>query len=952
MRSLALPRSFRRITILLIGFAVLVGMPAAPAAANDPVVPADRPRLDRPSTSEPIAGAEVAAPGDFSVPNFQEEIVLGGLTQPIVLDFAADGRVFVGEKSGLIKVFDSLSDPTASVYADIRTNVHDFWDRGLLGMALDPSFTTNGRLYVAYAYNAAIGATAPRWSDGNCPSPPGATTDGCVISGRVSVIVGGTESVLVNDWCQQFPSHSMSDIVFDLDGALIVNGGDGASFNASDYGQFGGTLSGTPTLRNPCGDPPGGVGGEMTLPSAEGGALRSQDIRSTSDPVGLSGSVIRIDRMTGAAMADNPTTTGSENAQRIIGYGLRNPFRLAVHPVSGELWIGDVGWSTTEEINRHSDPDGVVRNFGWPCREGASLEPGLYGDAALCESMSSWTAPHFAYDHDSEVVAGDGCSTGGSISGMAFYAGGGYPDQYDNALFFADYSRQCLWVMESGADGVPDAGAVSHFADLANPVHLTVGPGGDLYYVDLAPGQSGEGTIRRIRHLGTNNAPTAAVDADPVSGGLPLTVDFDASGSSDPDDDPLTYAWDFGNDDGQFNDAFGVAPSHTYSSPGSFLARVRVSDGHGGTDVDEVTIDADNAMPTATIDSPSSSFTWSVGQEIGFSGSGTDPDEGTLPASALSWDLILAHCPDDCHEHPVSTLPGTASGNFPGPDHEYPSHLILRLTVEDEHGSTDSAEIVLQPKTVTLEVRSNPSDISLTAGWVTDGTPFTLTVISGSSIQLSAPSGIVVDGFPYAWDSWSDGGDETHTIVATAPGTYMARYSGGFADVPVGAPFRADIAWLVRNEITSGCDEGLYCPTAPVTRGQMASFLVRTLGLVTGGSPDQFTDIASSTHRTAINRLAAAGITSGCSETKFCPNQVVTRAQMASFLVRALGLSGSAPDAFGDDDGLTHENNINLIAEAGVTSGCAPNRFCPSNPVTRGQMAAFLHRAFADRFPE
>jgi glucose/arabinose dehydrogenase len=97
--------------------------------------------------------------------------VLQGLVQPTAAEFSADGRVFVAEKSGLIKVFDDLTDPVPTVFADLRTNVHNYWDRGLLGMALDPSFPTKPYVYVVYAHDAAIGETAPRWGT------PGATSD-------------------------------------------------------------------------------------------------------------------------------------------------------------------------------------------------------------------------------------------------------------------------------------------------------------------------------------------------------------------------------------------------------------------------------------------------------------------------------------------------------------------------------------------------------------------------------------------------------------------------------------------------------------------------------------------------------------------------------------------------------------------------------------------------------
>jgi glucose/arabinose dehydrogenase len=118
---------------------------------------------------------------------FQETVVFSGLTNPTVVRFSPDGRVFVAEKSGLIKVFDNFADPSPTVFADLSTNVHNFWDRGLLGFALDPDFPANPYVYVLYAHDAAIGGVAPRWGTPGvlsdpCPTPPGATADGCVVS--------------------------------------------------------------------------------------------------------------------------------------------------------------------------------------------------------------------------------------------------------------------------------------------------------------------------------------------------------------------------------------------------------------------------------------------------------------------------------------------------------------------------------------------------------------------------------------------------------------------------------------------------------------------------------------------------------------------------------------------------------------------------------------------------
>src|SRR5918993_1526071 len=226
-------------------------------------------------------------------PGFQESVAFSGLTAPTNVEFSKDGRLFVAEKSGLIKVFDNLSDTTPTTFADLRTQVHNFGDRGLLGLAGDPNFPTNPYVYALYTHDAPIGGTAPRWgSPGStsdpCPTPPGPTADGCVVSGRLSRLqvdpntntMTGSERVLIEGWCQQYPGHSVGSLVFGSDGALYVSGGDGASFNFADHGQDGDPL-------NPCGDPPGGPGTLLAPPTAEGGALRSQDLRTSGDPVGL-----------------------------------------------------------------------------------------------------------------------------------------------------------------------------------------------------------------------------------------------------------------------------------------------------------------------------------------------------------------------------------------------------------------------------------------------------------------------------------------------------------------------------------------------------------------------------------------------------------------------------------------------------------------------------------------
>jgi hypothetical protein len=157
------------------------------------------------------------------------------------------------------------------------------------------------------------------------------------------------------------------------------------------------------------------------------------------------------------------------------------------------------------------------------------------------------------------------------------------------------------------------------------------------------------------------------------------------------------------------------------------------------------------------------------------------------------------------------------------------------------------------------------------------------------------------------------------------------------------SPFFEEIVWVAQQGITKGCGGTRFCPTGVVTRGQMATFLARALDLPRS-STDYFTDDESSTHEDNINRIAQAGITIGCTSTRFCPDGTVRRGQMATFLARALSLPRSSTDWFTDDESSKHEDNINRIAQAGITSGCGGTRFCPRGAVTRQQMAAFLYR--------
>ncbi len=265
-----------------------------------------------------------------------------------------------------------------------------------------------------------------------------------------------------------------------------------------------------------------------------------------------------------------------------------------------------------------------------------------------------------------------------------------------------------------------------------------------------------------------------------------------------------------------------------------------------------------------------------------------------------------------------------------------------------------------QGSTPTLRIQfgDGPRGALYKTGSGTSGLIFEYTVQPGDSDTdgISLPANSIHPG--RATIGLASGLDAmlTHEAVGPDPlhlvGDVKTLNAGGFAFADIrGSAHRTSIELIARLGITRGCNppaNTLYCPDGRVTRGQMATFLARALELP-AADRDFFTDDDGTTHEDDINRLAQAGITQGCSAENqhYCPDTGVTRAQMAAFLARALELPAADRDFFTDDDGTTHEDDINRLAQAGITQGCSAENqhYCPDTGVTRAQMAAFLARA-------
>lgn len=718
---------------------------------------------------------------------FDDDVAIGGISEPTALAFAPDGTAFIGLKTGVIKSYDyvdgAFEDPDPTDFADLNQQVNNYWDRGLVGIEVDPDFPERPYLYVSYAFNRDPRDNppiVPKWGDPNeaydeCPKAAGDDgADGCVVMARVSrleavrnwndtgwVMKPGGEKSLVAGACLQFPSHASGDVEIGPDGYLYASIGDGASFDWQDYGQTG----------NPCADP-----------VDEGGSLRSQDLRTDGDPVGLGGALMRIDPDTG--LASNGTDS---NKARIAAYGLRNPWRFTFRPGSTELWQGDVGGDRWEEINRFDPTSGPKENLGWPCYEGGDKSRSWDSlDLPICENLYAEGSgavkdPYFRYPtRGGNIDPGEKCEVGtSSVSGIAFLeqkaARTDWPNRYRGALAFSDFARGCIWVMAKKNNGNPDASDVSVFAERAhNPVALAAGPGGDLYYVDFGMVDGiptpGAGAVRRIGY--DAHAPVARLTSSTPYGATPLKMTFDASGSSDPDGDKLSYAWDL-DGDGQHDDATGSTAQRTYTAATNVEVSVQVSDGSLARER-ALTIYPGNTPPTVDRMWPLVGRDWVVGEEIGAFAEASD--DKPIPDANYLFSLTVEHCPSVCHSHPITSFRGQ-SGSFIAPDHEYPSRLLFTVNVTDSRGMTATKAVRLDPKSVDLTFRADPKKLSLTVAGHQRRWKHEQTFIQGSRFNVAAAEEQRYQGKLWRFADWADGGDRIREVVAPAtPRSYVAEY--------------------------------------------------------------------------------------------------------------------------------------------------------------------------------
>lgn len=632
---------------------------------------------------------------------FAETRVATGLSSPTAMAFAPDGRLFVTQQSGALRVIKNgalLTQPFLTV------SVNSSGERGLLGIAFDPDFTSNGYVYVYYTTSASPVHNRVSRFTASAANP--------------DVAASGSEVQLLNlPSLSSATNHNGGAIHFGTDGKLYIAVGENAN---------------------------------------------GANSQSLSTPLGK---VLRINA-DGSIPSDNPFLSQTSGINRAIwAMGLRNPYTFGIDRTNGRIHINDVGESTWEEVNL-----GVAgSNYGWPNVEGNNPP-----------NVSGIRYPIYTYSHDGSTCA---------IAGGAFYrpTSSTFPAGHAGGYFFGDYCAGFIRMLSA-----PNYSSASNFASgISSLVDIAVASDGALYY--LARGGGGE--VFRVQFTG-NTAPSISTQPSntTVSAGQTARFSVTASGTA-----PLQYQWQRNGVNIPNANSASYSFTTTANDNGAMF-RVVVSNNVGSATSNAATLTVlSNIAPTARITAPVSGTNYRGGQTFTYSGTGTDAEDGTLPASAFTWRVDFHH---DDHVHPfVPSTSGVTSGTFTIPDRgETSANVFYRvyLTVRDSSGLTNTTTVDLRPRTSVVRIESNVPNAQLTLDGTPITAPFEFTGVEGIIRTLGVVTPQTSGGTSYDFVSWSDGGQATHEI--TTPNndtTYTALFQPGASSTLFSDDFESAKGWTL-----------------------------------------------------------------------------------------------------------------------------------------------------------
>lgn len=488
----------------------------------------------------------------------------------------------------------------------------------------------------------------------------------------------------------------------------------------------------------------------------------AQGSTTAQDTHDLRGKVLHMNQ-DGSPAGDNPFLDGVSGDPLVWAWGFRNPYRCNLQPETENLFLGDVGQGSWEEV----DIAVAGGNYGWAVIEGPE-PPGLPG----------YVYPIHAYPH---VSAGSTAVIGGDHVDHGEFA-----PAYEHDYFFGDFGTDILYRMVLDASNLP-LSVTPWATETSGAVYIAFGPDGALYYAAIKVGQ-----VRKIEFVGgVNTQPVAVATATPDNGPAPLSVTLDGTGSDDADGDDLDFDWDLG--DGGSSTADSLV--HEYAV-GVYDATLTVDDGNGGVQTSlPLHIVSGNDRPQAFVLTPSPGTNYDAGQSISYSGSGSDAQDGSLPCSDFSWTITLHHLD---HSHPfLGPIEGSCGGSFtPATGGEVSPNVFyrVRLDVTDsgaplgEAGRlTGTTAVDVLPNVSDFELDTAPlSDLSLTLDTQPVSAPLQVTGVVGVLRTIGAVDAQArPDGHTYTWLSWSDAGAIEHTIATPASPTVYTATFGCDVLVPV-----------------------------------------------------------------------------------------------------------------------------------------------------------------------
>lgn len=769
--------------------------------------------------------------------NYEKVILDDDVSQPMAIDVAEDGRVFLVERAGAVKVHDQDTGVTTTIG---NLDAYTGGEFGVLGLALSPDFSVSENLYINWSPNPAAS---------NLNRVSRFTLDP---SGDLDM---SSEAVILECYLNR-PSetgnnghHVGGGIRFDGDGNLYIGIGDNTdAYNWSPRNET-----------------------SIGLDSRKGSP-------NTND---LRGKILRITPNVGGGPVEHPNYTIPDDNLFPVGtpltrpeiyvMGCRNNFRFCIDPYTDWLYFGDVGPDANSvDAGAYGGPLGhdefnQVKEagwFGWPyyIADGQAYFDGsgtpwtvttMEADLAdYFENSSGFLGslaevgdptllgepePAWIWYTDFDTTSPDQFSELGSVNRSAMagqvYAhqpGHNFPEYFDGSLFIMEFMRNLILEVKTNPDG--SIHEITRFApnlSFSRPIDMQFGPDGAMYVIEWgsswSSGTSGDTRLIKVQYLQAQSTPVAVASANVTEGDLPLTVDFSSAGSVDPDGTALTYAWDFDGD--QVNDSTEENPTHVYTVPGVYSAILTVTDEDELFSRSTITINVGNNRPVVAFIEPAASSFYDWGDTVEFEFTVVDAEDGSSAGGQITeadvfFETALGHV-DHLHSFgQYNLLAGQiliARDDSHGFDDDLSISFDASYTDEGAIGTeslTGTARRTFYPKVTMAQVYNGQSGTATTLTGDLAGGGVDVTDIDDSdyiyfsdrnligigAIRLRAASG---DGGTVEIREGSPSGNLIgEIIVAPGDGKTYLDYTGSISGV---SPGSQDIYFVFTNS-TGGSD--------------------------------------------------------------------------------------------------------------------------------------------------